>query len=219
MDRFFRRCMNKKGFTMVELIIVIAIIGVLMALILPNVFKSDVPVKAKGYAKDYFFVAQEFFSRQKLAADPNPANSPFGDSGGVTTLRDITFYTEFDRSGQIVSNGVLPFGNTNMVDSDTFQGTGAIEPLRNLVAAYDTYMDQYLTVGEGAGYLYCTVDDNYRVQVTYWSEENIEDLIAADSTLTFNDDSLIGGYWCVSFPTEFSEAAGSTTAKEMFVYY
>lgn len=219
MNRFLRRSKSKKAFTMVELVVVIAIIGVLAALILPNLITSDVPVKAKGYAKDYFFVTQEFFSRQKLALDPNPANSPFGNSGdGVTTLHDITFYTEFDNFGQIVSNGVLPFGNTNMVDSDTFQGTSAIEPLRNLVAAYDTYMDQYLTVGEGAGYLYCTVDDSFRVQVCYWSESDITELRAADSTLTFNDDYIIGGHWCASYPPELSEAA-SATANEMFVYY
>ncbi len=219
MNRFLRRSKSKKAFTMVELVVVIAIIGVLAALILPNLMTSDVPVKAKGYAKDYFFVTQEFFSRQKLALDPNPADSPFGvGPGGTSALHDITFYTEFDNMGQIASNGVLPFGNTNMVDSDTFQSTGAIEPLRNLVAAYDTYMDQHLTVGERAGYLYCTVDDNFRVQVCYWSDADITELRAADSTLTFNDDYIIGGYWCASYPPELSEEA-SATANEMFDYF
>ena len=56
MNRFLRRSKSKKAFTMVELVVVIAIIGVLAALILPNLMTSDVPVKAKGYAKDYFFV-------------------------------------------------------------------------------------------------------------------------------------------------------------------
>ena len=216
MNRFLRRSAKKKAFTMVELIVVIAIIGVLAAMILPNMLTSDVPVKAKGYAKDYFFVAQEFFSRQKIAADADPANSPF--SLGVVSLHQMTFYTELDRAGHIVSNGALPASNTNMITAEDYATSGASPGLVELIVAFDEYMDRNLPVGEREGYLYCVVDDDFRVQVTYWSEENIEDLVAGDPTLSFTEDDIIGGYWCAAFPSRLSEASG-ITPREMFEYH
>lgn len=212
MNRFLRRSANKKAFTMVELLIVIAIIGVLAAMILPNMFKSDVPVKAKGYAKDYFFVAQEFFSRQKLAVDTN--NPPFAPG-----VNDFYFYTSFDTLGNITESGSLPSGSPTVMNSVAdVQGSGASDAYKKLVADYGEYMEQFLTTGERQGHLYCVVDENFRVQVCYWSDADITELRAGDPTLTFTDDYVIGGNWCASFPQELSEASGATT-KEMFVYF
>lgn len=211
MNRFLRRSKSKKAFTMVELVVVIAIIGVLAALILPNLITSDVPVKAKGYAKDYFFVTQEFFSRQKLAADPN--DPPF-----VAHVHNWYFYTSFDAMGRISECGTLPSGSpTEMNSVAEVQASTAGDAYKKLVADFGEYMEQFLTDGERPGHLYCVVDDNFRVQVCYWSESDITELIAGDSSLTFNDDYVIGGHWCASYPPELSEEA-SATANEMFVY-
>ena len=70
MLNYFYRLRAKKAFTMVELLVVIAIIGILLAMILPSLFRSDKPTKAKAYAKSYFYTVQDFMSRQRVADDP-----------------------------------------------------------------------------------------------------------------------------------------------------
>lgn len=67
MIRYLHRLRGKKGFTMAELIIVIAIMGVLMAMILP-MFSSDDAEKqaAETYASDFYASLQYNMTRYQL---------------------------------------------------------------------------------------------------------------------------------------------------------
>ena len=67
MIRYLQRMRNRKGFTMVELIVVIAIIAVLMAMVLP-MFSSDDAEKqaAETYASDFYASLQYNMTRYQL---------------------------------------------------------------------------------------------------------------------------------------------------------
>lgn len=211
MDKFFRRSMHKKGFTMVELLVVIAIIGILAALVLPNLLSSDVPEKGKAYAKSYYFTAQEFFSRQKIAADPN--NLPLDP-----VVSDFYFYTTVDEFGRPTESGVVSASLSNMTSADDMQSNGsASAAYKKIMLDFETFMDRNLKECDYAGTYYLVVDNDFRVQATYWSDATISELRSNSPNLRFEDDNVISGYWCCAFPTEMSSVAG-VSDRAMFDY-
>ena len=68
---------NKKGFTMVELIVVIGIIGILTAIILPASLNAGKPQEAQAKAKSFYFGSQRILIQYR-------ADAPDKDSGYFT---------------------------------------------------------------------------------------------------------------------------------------
>ncbi len=211
MYSYLNRLKAKKGFTMVELIIVIVIIGILLALILPNLLGSDKPTKAKAYAKAYFYDVQDFMSRQRVAHDANaPALSP--------SVANYFFYTTVDKSGYVTESGMLTHGTLAMVDSVTFQSSGSAAATKELVSKFATDMKNSVTATDFPGTFYVVVDNNYVVRGAYFSDGLMPDLLSGNPDLDFEDDDTINGYFCCAYPTKLSTLGNSATTR-MFVYY
>lgn len=213
MNRFFKRNNAKKGFTLIELIVVIAIIGVILAIILPAMFSSDKPTKGKAYAKSYFYTAQDFMSQKRITADLLTTPALTGDTG---------FYTTVDAAGNVVENGEVQMSggaatgmrNVAAVQADTSVTNNGY---KELLSDYAFHMGSLLETGEYAGTFYCIVDSNYCVQAAYWSEGTISELLANSSDLSFEDTCIVGGYVACAYPEEFSDVSG-VAGKKMFDY-
>lgn len=216
---YINRLRAKKGFTMVELIIVIAIIGILMALILPTIFRDDKPTKAKGYAKAYYYTVQDFMSKKRITDSPVTSKAHFPELIG-----EFAFYTTVDKSGHAVESGLIAltgaFSASSARPCDDIE-SGAITiphaPFRELIIDFGRYMENYVTTTEFAGTFYAIVTEEFVVKGAYWADGDIGEISSAGNTnLVFSDDNLLSsGYVCCAYPTELSTVSG-VSQRRMF---
>ena len=208
MDRYFRKQLNKKGFTTVELLIVIAIIGVLLAMILPNMFKSDKPTKGKGYAKSFYYTAQDFFARQRIA-----------DSDGELPAftNQYLFYVSTNSSGVAIETGYIPhsyggtFSDTVYTAQQVIDDDFGTDDFQQLMSKFNTEMlSNTIASTEYTGTFYVSVDGNYVVSAAYWADGTWGELLEEDASMTFDDDNMLNGYYCCAYPPELSSIVGDT---------
>lgn len=110
LDKFQKRLTSKKGFTLIEMIVVIAIIVVLIALIAPNAAKLITTAKktrCDANAKTVFTAANAYAIEQ-TAAGTDVADGEYADTSAVGTA--IKTYITKDVSGKFavkIEGGVV----------------------------------------------------------------------------------------------------------------
>ncbi len=104
---------SKKGFTLIELIVVLAILGVMMAIILPNINVRQRRINAaNSTARDFYAAVQSVFTKYslyeaKLFPYYVPENSEISyDAANDPNLRYMTYYPSL--------NGNYPFDPTTI---------------------------------------------------------------------------------------------------------
>lgn len=193
----------KKGFTLVEMIVVIAIIGVLLMLIVPALTSSDVPSAGKGYAKDFYYAAQNFASRQRLSG----TGTLSGD--GISSLGEIILYAEVSAG----EKGQITDADCGLAVSGTGRSVLADMTHADQIAFVDGFrraMNERLTDTAYDGTFYVVIDDHYRISATYWTDGDWDEVDAQ----SFTDNCVLAtGVYACSFPTQFCmpvDAAGET---------
>lgn len=210
-----RKLKNRKGFTMVELIIVIAIIGVLLAMILPSLMSSNKDTQGKGFAKEFYYKTQDFMSRRKLADDvANPAID------AAITDDHAIFYAQFSRGGDLKETGIIKYQNGGSYAASDLTSRTAIDSssaffasFKELMSKFESEVESYITSTDYDCTFYALVDSNYRVQAAYWTDGAWSDIVSGNGALEYTDDCITGDYYSCSYPAELCRSG-----KKMFVY-
>ncbi len=184
------RLRAKKGFTLVEAIVVIMIIGVLTAMVLPTLAYSNKPAVGKSMAKDLFYKAQDVFTSAKIAYPE-----------AIASGKNVIYYVTIDQNGTAVQSGTVTKSATTLtltsfptVISITNTSSDKDKMDAKMKAALENYTE-YNTDMEGT--LFVVSDDHYRARVAYWTDADS----FGDGGTTFTDNCLLGnGFYCCSFP-------------------
>lgn len=209
MISFINRLRSKKGFTMVELIVVIAIIGILTAMILPSLFHSNKPVTGKAMAKAYFYEVQDIVASIKIT-DADTFQNNICDPVSHSAIIAVTI----DNSGQLVAPGAVGIiqESTGEIKTIAVLKTAAADLATNKVLGkIENALTKYTTTtNEMAGTLYAYVDQNCTVRAAYWSDANVlsdkADFSQAAVISNENDNVLVDGFYCCAFPERLSMA-------------
>ena len=197
------RLRAKKGFTIVELVVVIAIIGVLTAIIVPALTYDNKPTVGKGIAKDVLYHAQDVVTDLKMV---NP------DALTAATYYYV-YYTDDGKPAAVArftpgsgssDDGIVCAANTTFMSS--------AEQSRFAVSTSATAADR--TIGDGLlssltgvsgdmrGITVIRVAKSLRVDYAYWSNARK----ISDISGSFTRDSILdSGFYCASYPIKYCE--------------
>ena len=178
-----KRLTNKKGFTLVELIVVIAIILVMSAIVTVAMSTGSTQREAdSSKAKSFYYNIQEIMSEQKFKDD-------FVISGGESAIICASRSTT---DNSIVCAYNISSNPKSSTLSDYITKTSSPE-------FYET-LENLLKDFEGGFYLYASVDEQYRVTSVCVTTADFDEL-KSDSFVA-SGDNTIAGHAIASYPKE-----------------
>lgn len=198
------RIRAKKGFTLIEMIVVVTIIGILVAMIVPSLTYDQKPALGKALAKDVYYNAQDVLSTIEIT-NPTAITSGF-----------VVFYAMLDSQGQVIKGGsgvanpaIGSAGSQHVaaVATTSFDtllaDTSKSEAQKTMYSKMQTALEKYTTQKENMeGTLYIVTDSTYRVLAAYWMNVDANGL-----DVTLQDNCILAsGDYCCSYPVMYCDA-------------
>ena len=216
------RFRNKKGFTLVELIVVVAIIAVLSAIIFPMFLNSGKSQEAVAKAKSFYFGSQNVmiqFRADQPEKDTGFFTYPY--NGGTVTIGegDYLYITAKAESGKGFTE--IRLSNLQAPDdgspANTAQGYTALQTFAiiDATSADHSLLDSFntFTTEDDHGYYYALVDEKCKVIMTYWTgDDEISEMSrATESSPVFSksfieptDNYKVDGYILGAYPERYA---------------
>lgn len=212
---------DKKGFTLVELIVVLAMIGVLTAIILPMSLNAGRPQEAQAKAKSFYFGAQRILIQYRADA-PDKDSGYFTYEYGADTVTigkgDYLYLVAKAEQGKGFTEirlSKLPAPSED-VAANTAQGYKEMKTyaLMDESSTDHKLLDSFNTFStdDDDGYYFALVDDQCRVVMTYWCETEIDDISKSTdtsaaytkTTIQPTDNYYVDGYLIGAYPERYS---------------
>ena len=186
------RLRAKKGFTVIEMVVVISIIGILLAMIIPIVSYDRKPAVARTMAKEIYYRSAAALYDCK-AADVVVPTDP--------SAHDTCFYAEVDSLGNPSETGLFYIDNRGVVvDTEIFTTANVTGIRGKMKSMFENYVTDEVTVNM-SGHLIVVVDSHHRVVGSYWVE-NFDTTMGMEG---FNEDNILNtGDFCTAYPSFLS---------------
>lgn len=169
-----RRLLKKQGFTMVELLVVVAIIGIMLGIVVPLLTTTSAREReAKEKARAFYSNVQELMMDEKVSGTALGGNYTLiyvtvSPQPGTDATPSIKVYKANAANIADFRPAVAPTEITTGDDLEEFSNS-----LKKLLSSNDQNIDVYY---------YAVVDNKYRSVVTYYSQGKFEDIAGQSFT-------------------------------------
>ena len=151
------KCLSKRGFTLVELIVVIALVALLLAIVAPMLSTSS------SYEMDARERARVFYSNvQEAMVDENIAETELPDPDGANVVCAQVYAANTSKNKNSVAAVYVSMGSFS---------SGALDPIDDKYPQFKEFantLSKLLSDADKDGCYYAVVDSKYRVVYTYF---------------------------------------------------
>ncbi|MDR1754686.1 MAG: type II secretion system GspH family protein [Eubacterium sp.] len=191
---------NKKGFTVVELVVVIAIIGVMTAIIVPLASNDNAAEEANAKARSFYFSLQRVMAEYKLEYDSVEPKARLDDPFTGTYYLEIEAIkagssgADYSNLAAYVFNNSSDFSMPDPLHNE--KGRTGHDEDKTLFQRLRPCVDD-----TDGGFFYAEIDGNYRVVRVYWARSA---LTAGDG---FEAQNRVNGVAVGAFPFGYGDVA------------